>query len=48
MKYLWLPDDQFCNNAQGLCGHHQSIVTSSAERKASEWDTGMMCEDPRF
>ena len=28
--------------------HQQSIVTSSAERKPSEWDTGMMCEAHRF
>ena len=34
--------------ASQLSGHRQSIVTSSAECKASEWDTGMMCEDPRF
>ena len=31
-----------------LWRHRQSIVTSSAERKASEWDMGMMCEDPHF
>ena len=31
-----------------LWRHRQSIVTSSAERKASEGDTRMMCEDPRF
>ena len=31
-----------------LWRHRQSIVTSSAERKASEWDTGIVCEDPRF
>ena len=31
-----------------LWRHRQSIVTSSAECTASEWDTGMMCEDPCF
>ena len=28
--------------------HRQSIVTSPAECKVSEWDMGMMCEDPCF
>ena len=31
-----------------LWRHRQSIVALLAECKASEWDTGMMCEDPRF
>ena len=31
-----------------LWRRRQSIVMSSADRKASEWDTGMMCEDPRL
>ena len=31
-----------------LWRHQQSIVTSSAERRPSEWDTGTMCEDRRF
>ena len=28
--------------------HQQSIVTSSAERRPSEWNTGTMCKDRRF
>ena len=28
--------------------HQQSIVTSSAERKPSEWDTGTVCENVIF
>ena len=31
-----------------LWRHQQSIVTTSAERKSSEWDTGTMCKDRRF
>ena len=31
-----------------LWRHQQSIVTSSAERKQSEWETGMMHKDRRF
>ena len=31
-----------------LWRHRRSIVTSSAERNASEWDTGIMCEYPCF
>ena len=31
-----------------LWRHRRSIVTSSAECKAGEWDTGMMCEDRCF
>ena len=31
-----------------LWHHRQWILTSSAERKASEWDTGIVYEDPRF
>ena len=31
-----------------LWRHQQSIVMSSAECKPDEWDTGSMCEDPRF
>ena len=39
----------FASQLSGHCDFiAKLIVTSSAERKASEWDTGMMCEDPRF
>ena len=31
-----------------LWRHRRSFVTSSAECNASEWDTGIMCEDPRL
>ena len=31
-----------------LWRHQQSIVTSSTERKPSEWDTGKMCKADRF
>ena len=31
-----------------LWRNQQSIVTPPAERKPSEWDTGMMCKDRRF
>ena len=31
-----------------LWRHQQSIVTSSAKRKPSKWDTEAMCEDHRF
>ena len=37
------------SQSSGHCdGHQQSIVTSSAECKMGEWDTGMMCEDYHF
>ena len=31
-----------------LWRHQQSIVTSLAEERQREWDTGMMCKDRRF
>ena len=31
-----------------LWRHQRSIVTSSAERKPSKWDTATMCKDRRF
>ena len=33
---------------RSLWRHRQSIVTSLAECKPSEWDTASMCEDGRF
>ena len=39
---------EFASKRWSLWRHEQLAVTSSAERKPSEWDTGSMCEDRVF
>ena len=49
---IWLVRYQYSRDrvtmVWSLWRHQQSIVTSSAERKASEWNMGTMCKDRRF